>query len=130
MLTCRIQIEFARLTITVALTPDEMRPVPAPLTMRESIERRYRSFAEREARGRSPLYETLAFHVADDEALIDFLAELPEIKQQPNLLFGAGKYMCGAVPDWPHFKTMIDEHREPIRHCMMTHATQTNEAAR
>jgi hypothetical protein len=100
------------------------------LTSHESIAKRYRTFAEREARGRSPLYEMLSRRVADDEALLKFLAELPEIKQQPNLLFGAVKYLFGAAPDWPRFKALIDEHGEKIRQCMLTHSTQTNEAAR
>ena len=102
----------------------------ATLTAQESIARRYRSFAEREARGRSPLYEMLSLKVADDEAVLDFLGTLPEIKQQPNLLLGAVKYLFGAAPDWPHFKALIEQHRDQIRQCMLTHATQTNEAAR
>ena len=109
---------------------DETRTVTAALTAQESIARRYRTFAEREASGRSPLYEMLSLKVADDEALLDFLGGLPEIKQQPNLLFGAIKYLFGAAPDWPRFKAQIGKHREPIRQCMLTHATQTNEAAR
>ena len=44
-------------------------------------------------------------------AVLDFLARLPEIKQQPNLLFGAIKYLFGAARDWPHFKTLIAKHR-------------------
>jgi hypothetical protein len=104
--------------------------VTAALAAQNSIARRYRTFAEREARGRSPLYEMLSLAVADDESVLAFLGELPEIKQQPNLLFGAVKYLFGAAQDWPHFKALIDEHSETIRPCMLTHATQTNEAAR
>lgn len=102
----------------------------ASLTAQESIARRYRTFAEREVRGRSPLYEMLSFRVADDEVLLDFLGELPDIKQQPNLLFGAVKYLFGVAQDWPQFKALVEQHRERIRQCMLTHATQTNEAAR
>jgi hypothetical protein len=102
----------------------------ATQTSHESIARRYRIFAEREARGRSPLYETLSLHVADDEALLDFLGGLPEIKQQPNLLFGTVKHLFGAAPDWPHFKALVEQHREAISQCVLTRSTQTNEAAR
>jgi hypothetical protein len=100
------------------------------LTARESIARRYRSFAEREVKGRSPLYEMLSNRVADDGAVLDFLSRLPEAKQQPNLLFGAVKYLFGAQPGWPQLQALIAEHGETIRACMLTHSTQTNEAAR
>jgi hypothetical protein len=100
------------------------------LTAHDSIAKRYRTFAEREAKGRSPLYETLSLHIADDAAVLDFLASLPEVKQQPNLLFGAAKYLYGTAQDWPQFQQLIAEHGEQIRACMLAHSTQTNEAAR
>ena len=101
-----------------------------PLTVRDSIAKRYRGFAKYEVKGRSPLYEMLASRVVDDEATLDFLARLPEIKQQPNLLFGAIKYLFGAAQDWPQFQALIGDHGEKIRDCMLSHATQTNEVAR
>ncbi len=36
----------------------------------------YRLFARREARGRSAAYESLAESVADDAAVVDFIASL------------------------------------------------------
>ena len=92
--------------------------------------KRYRTFAEREARGRSPLYEMLSLRIADDAAVLDFLARLPEVKQQPNLLFGAIKYLFDAAQDWPQFQALIAAHGDEIRECMLSHSTQTNEAAR
>ncbi len=100
------------------------------LTAREEIAKRYRLFAEREVRGRSPLYEMLATRIADDDAALNFLGGLPEIKQQPNLLLGTVKYLFGAPLDWPHFQQLIAEHATKIRECMLAHSTQTNEAAR
>ena len=54
----------------------------------------YRAFAE-DARGRSPLYESLARAVAGDEAILCFLGSLPPEKRQPNLLFAAARYLRG-----------------------------------
>ena len=102
----------------------------AGLTAHGSIVRRYRVFAERESRGRSPLYDMLTTRIADDDAVVSFLSVLPEIKQQPNLLLGAIKYLFGAPRDWPHFKQLMTDHADKIRDCMLSHSTQTNEAAR
>src|ERR1039458_7762811 len=54
----------------------------------------YRAFAE-DARGRSPLYESLAGAVAADAAILRFLGALPPEKRQPNLLFAAARYLQG-----------------------------------
>jgi hypothetical protein len=104
--------------------------VTASPTAHDNIAKRYRLFAEREVRGRSPLYEMLATRIAGDEAVLSFLSALPEIKQQPNLLFGAIKYLFGAAPDWPQFQKLLTENADEIRDCMLAHSTQTNEAAR
>src|SRR5689334_9939028 len=125
MLTCRIQIEFRAAAITVCLADQaKISGMTDTLTSHENIAKRYRDFAEREAKGRSPLYDMLSRRIADDAAVLDFLSELPEIKQQPNLLLGAIKYLFGAAPDWPHFKALIEAHRDAIRACMLGHATQ------
>ena len=55
----------------------------------------YLAFAERETRGRSGLYETLARGIACDSVALSFLARFPRAKQQPNLLFAAMKYLYG-----------------------------------
>ena len=57
----------------------------------------YRSFARREARGRWG-YESLAQPVADDPAIVGFIASLPPAKRQPNLLFAAARYLLGMPP--------------------------------
>jgi Uncharacterized protein conserved in bacteria (DUF2332) len=56
----------------------------------------YLAFTEREAHGRSALFETLARGVAADSVALSFLAELPRAKQQPNLLFAAVLEIRGA----------------------------------
>jgi hypothetical protein len=130
MLTCRIQIEFVERAITVAPDNARCRAVSAVQTALDDIAKRYRLFAEREARGRSPLYEMLTTRIAEDEAILSFLSEVPEIKQQPNLLLGAVKYLFGAPRDWPHFQALMKGCAQKIRDCMLARSTQTNEAAR
>lgn len=56
---------------------------------RERISELYRRFGEVEAPGRSPFYVQVAARIAADPVAIDFLAQLPEAKSQPNLLLGA-----------------------------------------
>jgi hypothetical protein len=50
------------------------------------IAEEYRVFARQEARGRSAAYQALAEAVADDAALVSFVASLPYTKRQPNLV--------------------------------------------
>jgi len=71
----------------------------------EQIATRFRRFAEVEARGRSPLYEACALGVAGDTFTLEFLAALPDGKQQPNLLLAALRHVCGTPRDWPTFRT-------------------------
>src|SRR5438128_2540104 len=97
---------------------------------RDRIARRYRVFAEREAADRLPLYELLAHQVAGDQTVLAFLEQLPEAKQQPNLLLGAVKYLFGAPADWTDFKRLVNDRSDEIRATMMRRSTQTNEAAR
>ena len=55
----------------------------------------FRRFAELEARGSSPLYEELSLGVAADAELLTLLSGLPRLKQQPNLLLAASRFV------WP-----------------------------
>ena len=53
----------------------------------------YRAFGRQQARGRSPDYEVLAYAVAEDEAVLAFLVELPAPKRQTNLLFASARFL-------------------------------------
>lgn len=90
----------------------------------------YRWFAEHEAHGRSRLYEMLALEVAEDSAILSFLAELPPPKRQPNLLFAAVKFLFGAPQDCDGFRGMMMRHSSEVREIMLSKSTQTNEPAR
>jgi len=96
----------------------------------DQIAARYMRFAETEAYGRSPLYAALARGVAGDAFARDFLAALPEAKQQPNLLFAALRHVCGTPRDWPQFRAWLEAYAKPVEAIMLARRTQTNEPTR
>ena len=89
----------------------------------------YRAFG-REARGRSPAYESLATSVADDDMVLGFLAALPPPKRQPNLLFAAARYLLDAPPDLGTLRGLVSQHETELTEVILTRRTQTNEPAR
>jgi hypothetical protein len=89
----------------------------------------YRAFA-RDARGRSPAYESLADAVADDLTVLQFLNTLPVDKRQPNLLFAAARYLLGSVPDIDRLREVVGEQRAELARVMLARRTQTNEPGR
>jgi hypothetical protein len=91
---------------------------------------RYRRFAEREVRGRSPLYERFALGVADDRELLRLLERVPPAKQQPNLLFAAVLYLGGRQPDYGAFRRFVLDHADQVVATLMARQTQTNEVGR
>ncbi|MBW3569530.1 MAG: DUF2332 domain-containing protein [Gemmatimonadetes bacterium] len=94
------------------------------------IRSRYRRFAEHEAKGVSPLYEQLARAVAGSDALLRFVASLPEPKQQPNLVFAAVRHLYGTPRDPAHLAGLVERHGEPVRALVLARSTQTNEPGR
>ena len=90
----------------------------------------YRGFADREAWDVSPLYEEFALGVAKDADVLAFLHTLPEAKRQPNLLFGAVKYLTGVMPDYGAFRAFVVGHQDDLRDLMSVRSTQTNEPGR
>jgi len=72
----------------------------------------------------------LARAVADDAASLEFLEQLPIAKQQPNLLLGAVRHVCGTARDWPHFRALLHDNADAVRALMLVRSTQTNEPAR
>ena len=98
--------------------------------MTDRLAARYRRFAQAEAHGHSPLYESLALGVAEDADVQGFLAVLPPAKQQPNLLFAAVRLVSGTPVDWPAFRAALLSHSAEVRSVMLARGTQTNEPAR
>jgi len=101
--------------------------VSAPLG---AIAARYRRFARLEAGGRSPLYVEVAERVAGNEAILALLSGLPQAKRQPNLLFGAVRYLYGTPASPDAFVDCIQAHADAIAALMLQRSTQTNEPAR
>lgn len=95
-----------------------------------SISQRYQRFADKEAAGRSPLYEQSARAIATDPAMLAFLAALPEPKRQPNLLFAAARWLAGTPDNYATLRTVVLEHRAALTELMLARRTQTNEPAR
>lgn len=112
-----------------------------------SVAENYLAFAE-DARGRSPVYESLARSVATDTAIVRFLDSLPRDKRQPNLLFAAARYLLagpvdldGSVdPDGPvdldgplgpeRLRALVSQDGAELAEVMLARRTQTNEPAR
>lgn len=97
---------------------------------KERIARIYRRFARHEARGRSPVYVEISAKVAENPPMIEFLAELPPPKRQPNLFFGAVSYLDGRIGSWARFAAVFAERAGEVRDVMTRRSTQTNEPAR
>ena len=95
-----------------------------------AVARTYRRFGRLEARGRSAAYETLAEAVADDAALVGFIASLPPEKRQPNLLFAAARYLLGAPAAIGPLRELASQSRTELTQLILTRRTQTNEPAR
>src|SRR5215813_13659968 len=89
----------------------------------------YRGFV-REARGRSPAYDSLATLVAGDDSILRFLGTLPAPKRQPNLLFAAARYLLGTPPEITTLRALIRENPAALARVMLARRTQTNEPAR
>ncbi|MFB7125578.1 DUF2332 domain-containing protein [Kitasatospora sp. NPDC056273] len=99
--------------------------------MRGDTEELYRAFAEREARGNSPIYQELAEGIAGDGQLRALLDGLPAAKRQPNLLFGAVRHLGGPVAEgWPAFRDWAAQRWAEVSATMLERRTQTNEAGR
>ncbi|KGJ77112.1 hypothetical protein GY21_08085 [Cryobacterium roopkundense] len=95
-----------------------------------STSERYRQFAEVEATGMSACYEAWALGVAGDPTVIGLIDSLPAPKRQPNLVLSAARF-CGAeVGDYPAFATWLAANWARVEETCLSHATQTNEAAR
>ena len=86
----------------------------------------YRVWAS-EAHGLSPAYESLAGAVADDDAIVRFLASLPPPKRQPNLLFAAARYLLGEPPVIGELRRLVRQDAATLSRVMLARRTQTNE---
>ena len=96
----------------------------------ETLREYYRNFAGVEAAGTSPIYVDWASGVAEDEAVLRLLLDLPRPKRQANLLFGAARHLGAGEGDYAQLRTWLLEHWDETRSLMLARSTQTNEAGR
>lgn len=76
----------------------------------------FERFAELEARGSSPLYETLALGLAEDEDLLAIAEEVPDDQSAPHLFFAAVQYLLLERPDDPlaaYYPSIVDSPDPP-----------------
>jgi Uncharacterized protein conserved in bacteria (DUF2332) len=90
----------------------------------------YRWFAEREAPGRSALFEEWALGVADDTEILEFLTELPRPKRQPNLLFACSRLVGCPLAPYPEWREWLLANWAAVSAEMRVRGTQTNEPRR
>jgi len=92
--------------------------------------RRYRQFADQEARGSSPSYEAWSRAVAADRGLLAQLAALPAPKRQPNLVFAALRWHGARPGDPASLRQVVLGSWAELSRTITRRATQTNEPAR
>ncbi len=68
--------------------------------------------------------------MAGDREVLGLLDALPEPKRQPNLLFGAVRFLAGPVADAVEFRRWLLDHRSTVVAVMLARRTQTNEVGR
>jgi hypothetical protein len=90
----------------------------------------YRRFASAEAHGQSACYERWAEGVANDPQILGLLDELPMPKRQPNLLFGAARFIGIQAGPFDRFRAELISRWAQVRAVMLAKRTQTNEPGR
>jgi hypothetical protein len=95
-----------------------------------AIAQRYERFATVEARGASPIYETLAHAIAASVELLAFLSSVPADRRQPNLFLAAVRHVAGVPATQSELEAIIRSQGARVRDLMLSRTTQTNEPAR
>ena len=91
---------------------------------------RYREFAAYAA-GDSDTFVAWSLGVAEDAEIHAWLAELPRLKQQPNLVFAAARWHGAAAPsDYAELRRALLDDEAAIKATIAQRATQTNEVGR
>lgn len=90
----------------------------------------YRSFADVEARGVSPVYFDWADSIAEDPDVLGLIDSLPRHKRQPNLVFAAARLKGAAAAPYKEFRSWLVLHWAEVEPVIRERSTQTNEAGR
>ncbi|MFS3128368.1 DUF2332 domain-containing protein [Nocardioides sp. Bht2] len=79
----------------------------------------------------SPTFVEWSLGVADDAGVQRLIAGLPPIKQQPNLIFAAARWLGAAAPGpYQGFRDVVVGRWSDVVAVVSTRATQTNEVGR
>ena len=96
----------------------------------EAVARHYRGFAVA-TRGQSACFEAWSRGVADDPAVLAWIATLPRGKQQPNLVFASARWHGVPAPGpYAGLRSALLGDDGTIRSTVLSRATQTNEVGR
>ena len=90
----------------------------------------YQRFAEIEACGVSPIYESWALGVAQDPEVCALISSLPRIKRQPNLVFAAARLLGAPERGYGQLRDWLVNNWAEVVPVVLARSTQTNEAAR
>lgn len=100
------------------------------MLLHDDVVEEYRDFATYAA-GDSPCFEQWALAVAEDEEVLAWLATLPPIKRQPNLVLAAARWHGAPAPGpYAGLRRVLMEQEAEVRATIMSRATQTNEVGR
>lgn len=98
--------------------------------MSGDLAERYLDFAAY-AEGDSPCFTEWARGVAQDREIHRWLGDLPELKQQPNLVFAAARWHGAEAPGgYAALKRTLMAHEVEVKQTIRERATQTNEVGR
>jgi hypothetical protein len=99
------------------------------MEMRGDVAHRYHAFAAEAAD--SPCFADWAARVADDPELHAWLTDLPDLKQQPNLVFAAARWHGADAPgEYAGLKRVLLEREAQVKQTIRERSTQTNEVGR
>ncbi len=94
------------------------------------LTQQYREFAAY-AHEESPCFEAWALSVAEDHEVLAWLATLPRLKQQPNLVFAGARWHSVEAPGpYDGLRRALLGDNGVVRHTILTRSTQTNEVGR
>lgn len=96
----------------------------------EAIAATYDTFGRDWARGTSPLYEDWSMGIARDVGMLVLLAELPDPKRQPNLIFAAARWEGCPLVTYETCRQWMLTHWPGIVETALARSTQTNEPNR
>lgn len=99
-------------------------------TAADAVRERYARFAREEARGRSAIYEEWATGVAADPAAAGILAQIPETRRQPPLVFAVTRLLGAPVGPFAPWAAWLTAHAGQVEAECARRGLQTNEPLR